>query len=773
MTDRPEGGRDPATTEELVAQYLSREASAVGDAAGGDAALEAFLAGVDPSLRDECRRQIEAATRARALIGELRATGPATAGDVPHIPGFRIDEPLGSGGMGTVYAAWDKALERRVAIKVLHRGGGAQDRILREARKVAALQHPGIVTVHSVTSEPPAIVMEHIDGDPIDRVARSLDARRKALVLRRVVRALAAAAESGVIHRDLKPQNILLTPDLEPKILDFGLALSDVEGREARRAFEGSPDFASPEQAAGEALTPASDVFSFGSVMFTVLVGRPPFGGETLAELLANIRRAEPPFPRTVASDVPEELQAVCLACMARDPADRPTAAEVGVDLGRFLEGEPVRARPALYGDILHRSIAEHQTDLGDWQTQGMISTGERDRLDLVYRRILADEDHWIVDARRLTLPQTVLYTSTWTTVVATLLLVWLARDELSSLTRWLAPIIGTLVLCVSGVIALARREVMAAGAFLAGAILAAVPAVLSLLSELGIAAVRPDDITQLLDVPFSNQQVAWALWAGLALSIVALAWVRLTGFAWTTAVLTAAGWIGLLLLYDWLDKDPDLKAVSCLPLVLLVVVALVAEARRRVRWALPFHLVALAVFVVCLDVIAVDGPTLERLGLAPAQPVHGQPLPYYVAQRAQSFSLALNGVVFVLAMLVMERSRSLDLRRGSQFMEILGPVHLLGALYMNARAHENNPYLATDASIYIGAVLVVLVLGPWRERRRFLITGLGGVALGCHLLIDLKLVDRAPFVLALGSAGLTVAVATYLWLYLRPRKRG
>lgn len=727
------------------------------------------------------RREVESLLRANDDSGEflaaptvrISAAGPRdaeAAAAPPKIAGFKMVRCLGRGGLGAVYEAFDEKLQRRVALKILHTvpDGDLRRRILDEARKTAALRDPAVVTVHSVLDEhePPAIVMELIEGFPIDQFTASLTFEQKARLLQEIARALAAAHRRGIIHRDLKPANVLVTPAMKPVVLDFGIAISTEEGDRTRSHFEGTPLYTSPEQASGRTLSGASDVFSFGSLMFKVLTGRTPFHGESAAEVLEAICTRPPPFLRDVALDVPADLQAICLACFATDPKARPSAEEVALDLGRFLAGEPARLRPALYGDILRRRISEYSNDLSNWEHQGMISADERDRLQVVHRRILADEDHWLIDARRLTLAQTVLYTSTWVVVIAAALLVWLVRAEMSPLLRWLLPLGGTGALLAVGWLAAWRKEALASAAFLAGAVLSVVPTALALLPEMKLFALPTEGVRQIFDASFTNQQLLAACLTGLVLSVFALARLRMTGFAWTTCLLGVATYFGVLLQWNWLQQTPEIQALWLLPLVVFSGVALQFERVGRVRWALPFHLVALLVLVAALDVMAGHGPTLAMLGL------DEKFSPWLDEERQQYLSFALNGALFLALMLVTENARSLDLRRGSRVLEGIAIMHLLGGLYQNAQHHRSDPRVLGDVSLYLAAVALLLVLGPWRSRWRLLVGALGGVALGSYLLMDLNLVPRKPFVLILGASGLLTALVAYRYLLAAPRRK-
>ena len=705
-------------------------------------------------------------TQGGTLLLSLPHQSFSAVNALPNITGFRIERTLGAGGLGTVYEAWDEKLQRKVALKVLHSASDPTTgkRMLDEARKIAALRHPSVVTVHAVLDEhqPPAIVMELVEGFPVDRFSTSLSMEQKARILQEIASALTAAHRSGIIHRDLKPANILLTPAMRPVVLDFGLAISTEEVGELTTRFVGTPLYASPEQVTGTALTEASDLFSFGSVMFKLLTGRAPFEGETSDEVFRSIQQATPPFLRDVAADIPADLQAICLACLAAEASERPSAEEVTLDLGRFLAGEPVRLRPALYGDILRRRISEYSNDLLNWEHQGIISMDERDRLEVVHRRILADEDHWLVDARRLTLAQAILYTSTWVVVLASGYAVWMVREDLSVFWRTALPLLSTGVLVAVGLLAERRRDVLASAAFLAGAVLSLVPATLTLLVDCDALTSTPPGVKSLFEKTLTNAQVLTACLTALALSIVALRRLRLTGFAWTSCLLAVLSYLSLLLQWNWLGKDAEIMALWTLPLASFVGVGLGFEKLGRVRWAFPFHLVAALTICVAFDVIAANGPTLTLLGLKEGKDT------WFDHARLEFLSYALNGVAFLGIMFITESARSLDLRRGSRVFEIAAILHLLGGLYQNAQSHRHDAHVWVDVGLYLSAVGLFLILGPLRSRWRMLMGALSGVALGSYLLLDLELVARKPFVIGLGITGLLVALSAYLYL-LKP----
>ncbi|HKB01730.1 MAG TPA: serine/threonine-protein kinase [Gemmataceae bacterium] len=265
-------------------------------------------------------------------------TPPAAAGpSSPRLPErfgrYRILRPLGRGGMGSVYLARDTELDRLVALKVPHLrpdDAEAQERFQREARAAATIEHPNVCRVYDVgkIDGTPFLTMAYIDGPTVADVLRDepVPPRRAAELTRDVARALAEAHRRGVVHRDLKPGNILIGPDGEPVVTDFGLARRAADDLRLTTpgAFVGTPLYSSPEQAAGdtERIGPASDIFSLGVVLYEMLAGRPPFTGSR-TDVLAGIMSKDPPPPSAVRSGLDPRLDAITRRALAKEPADR------------------------------------------------------------------------------------------------------------------------------------------------------------------------------------------------------------------------------------------------------------------------------------------------------------------------------------------------------------------------------------------------------------------------------------------------------------------
>jgi serine/threonine-protein kinase len=292
------------------------------------------------------------------------ATAPPATG-LPPVPGYEVEAVLGHGGMGIVYKARHLALKRTVALKMLAAGhpySAERARFRAEAEAVARLQHPNIVQVFEVgeTDGRPFLALEYVAGGSLaERLAgQPLLPREAARLVAAMAEAMHLAHSRNLVHRDLKPGNVLLageadTPlgQCQPKVTDFGLVrqLDADSGQTFDGMVMGTPSYMAPEQAEGRARSagPAADVYALGAILYECLTGRPPFQGATPLAILEQVRNREPQTPSSLNSQVPRDLETICLKCLRKEPERRYSSArELADDLGRFVRGEPVAARP-------------------------------------------------------------------------------------------------------------------------------------------------------------------------------------------------------------------------------------------------------------------------------------------------------------------------------------------------------------------------------------------------------------------------------------------
>jgi predicted Ser/Thr protein kinase len=279
----------------------------------------------------------------------------------PHVllDRYEVGRLLGAGGMAEVFEGRDRLLARRVAIKVLQaqfaRDPSFLIRFKREAQAAASLSHPNIVGVYDTGTEDGThfIVMEYVDGRTLKEVIRAegpLYPERAAEICADVCNALIAAHARGLIHRDIKPGNVMLTPEGKVKVMDFGIARATTsETITQTAAVVGTAQYISPEQAQGQTVDYRSDLYSLGCCLYEMLTGTVPFTGATPVAIAYRHVREDPTPPRQLNADVPAPLEAICMKAMAKLPDNRyQTAAEFHDDLERFLHRQPVLATPLL-----------------------------------------------------------------------------------------------------------------------------------------------------------------------------------------------------------------------------------------------------------------------------------------------------------------------------------------------------------------------------------------------------------------------------------------
>jgi hypothetical protein len=318
--------------------------------AADDALPDSETAGGPPKRRTGT---ISSGLHASLASGEL---GPAWR------PGFRVGdyrilEPLGQGGMGVVFLGEHVVTGARYAVKTIPdtADAGQIDRLKREGEALASVPpHPNVVRIHSLGHAYGRLylIMDVVTGGTLE--ARCKNGPLPVVEAARVVRGLAlgigAMHEKGILHRDVKPSNVLFDDEGTPKIVDFGLALLGGANRLTRTGeMLGTPSYMAPEQVLTDRdrMGPWTDVYGLGGVLYHALVGEPPFKGRGIAEVLTQVVQDAPRAPRAIRPEVPPELDALCLRALAKDPADRPTSAQLAGALLPFLEeARPLKARP-------------------------------------------------------------------------------------------------------------------------------------------------------------------------------------------------------------------------------------------------------------------------------------------------------------------------------------------------------------------------------------------------------------------------------------------
>ncbi|MDE0736688.1 MAG: protein kinase, partial [Pirellulaceae bacterium] len=275
---------------------------------------------------------------------------------------YELLDEIGRGGMGVVYRARQKSLDREVAVKMILAGSLADEESIKrfyvEAQAVGQLRHPNIVQVYEVGQHKGYhfFSMDYIEGQSLAEVMRSrpLSAKECVAYVKTIAEAVHNAHQAGIIHRDLKPANILTDATAQPLITDFGLAKRIKDGSAMTRTGKimGTPSYMPPEQIGRgkEPISPASDIYALGAILYELLTGRPPFQGESSMDTMWQVLKQEPVAPRVLAPRLHIDLETIALKCLEKTPSQRYESAQALADeLGRYLKGQPITARPVTW----------------------------------------------------------------------------------------------------------------------------------------------------------------------------------------------------------------------------------------------------------------------------------------------------------------------------------------------------------------------------------------------------------------------------------------
>jgi serine/threonine-protein kinase len=713
-----------------------------------------------------------------------RAAQPVSpAVEIAALSGLRILSEIGSGGMGRVLLAEDDRLGRKVAIKVLQpRFAGnpeLRERFMREARAMAAINHPNIIRIYALgpEAEAPHFVMEYVEGAPLTEAARALTLEQKAELMHKVLLAVAFLHEHQIVHRDLKPGNILVGHDLDPMLLDFGLAL-ETRTPETRLTqagqIVGTPDYLSPEQVQTGAMVDArSDIFSLGIIFYELLTGELPFQGKGISEQMKAICDEDPLLPRRVNAGVPVELQNICLKALEKHAAQRyASAREMAADLERFLAGEPVLAMPASYQRMTAAKIEQHLRELDGWKTDGIVNESEHEAIRKGYRRLVEREDAWIMEMRRLSLQQVSLYLGGWLVVVGAALLVLMRYPSLHGLA---AVLLATSASAVTGSIGLRlwrSEQRRLAIAFLLAFCLLLPVTLLVIMDQYGLfaAATRGrEDLELFSRLPdfhrTSNAQLWWAILLSLPVYYGLRRFTGSTVFSLVLAVFAALWcpvWLLRMGLLDWLENDPGRPYLHLIPwAVAFLIAGLMVERLRHAedsRYLYPVFV--LFAYVALSGLAAFHEPYADWLkSVAPW--TRGQ----------QEYLFLINAVLYLALQKLFEIPSSAQLRTVAKAFRFVLPGHVLISLLLlgtaaTERWHDSpnadgGRFEARFFEILLPLAAAAFVFGSIpKQMKNFFASGLLFLAIGVVRLQQDLFRERALWPTCLLVAGLALMLA-------------
>jgi len=484
---------------------------------------------------------------------------------------YLIEDLAGAGGMSRVFSARQAGTGRRVAVKLLRvRDPSPQldptlrlhRRLVNEARSMSRLDHRHLCSVLevSVQGETPFLVMEWADGVDLRTAWKRLDRRQRLSLFLKIVDAVAAAHADGVVHGDIKPDNILVGRRGEPKIVDFGLARSERDGPMGLAGAGGTPGYAPPESFdGGSTVDPSADVFGLGVLLFELLTDKTPWPIDMAPALLVEqMKRSDPPLPEQFVPDTPPDLQRICLAALERRPADRyPTAEQMAVDLRRSLRRETVAARPTILVRRFDAQVRRTIDATREWLRLGLVTPESAGAMLTRLNGMARADTPWVSDARRVSWSQAALQSGGALVVVGVAVGLGLSGAVASGM----GVLVGAWLLAgvlLAGGVWLTRGAQARVGAGLLWAAALAVPAAAWLTVDRGLSLagdpVLPERVRDALAAflgtaglagPTDRQGVVVAC-SGVVAALIGRAAARTSAFTLAAFVYSLTGWLAL-----------------------------------------------------------------------------------------------------------------------------------------------------------------------------------------------------------------------------------
>jgi len=653
--------------------------------------LDQFV-GDYPDLEPDLKNQLQTLLEIAGLLSGADESGKEM--ELPsELSGYQVLCMIGFGGMGRVLLAIDPLLDRKLAIKLLSpdywNNPVVRARFMKEARSLASINHPHIVGIHNLgkENEPPHFVMEHVEGVPLVEAAAGLPLRQKMGLFLKIVKAVGFLHESRIVHRDLKPGNILIQANHEPKIVDFGLALRfDDRHRDLTLEGEllGTPSYLSPEQASVDReIGIQSDVFSLGTILYQLLTGELPFNGRSLREQIDAIQTQDPIPPSRLNRAVSRDLQNICMQALEKDPEDRyPSAGEFARDIERYLAGESVIASPKSYSRLMSGKIASHRKELEQWTHDRILSEYEHDSFKKLYDRLIDREDAWIMEMRRFSYAQVILYLGAWILVIGAFLFTLYEYEKIPRLAPILVDAAAALGAGFLGMHLWSHSDRKKAVPILLAFCLL-LPSILILLmqyAELFTEYTKGDKGLELFN-PFeslrliTNAQLWWSILLSIPVYFLIRRATNSSVFSLVLSTSTTALCLVTLLrlgVIDWFEKDPGKPYLYLIPFAgAFLLAGLLLELKKYSGDSQYFYPVGVVFTLIALSGVAgLHEPYAEWLE---------RNLPF--TRGSEGYLFAFNGFLYYVLQRICELTSSAQMRRVAKAFRFFIPGHILGAI--------------------------------------------------------------------------------------------
>ena len=742
-------------------------------------------AAIDDHIGDchTCRERIHDALENESLLSEIHTHQfpliPDTLDELPEIRAsmttaqaqeilgrqYTIVKKIGQGSSGEVFQAIDPTLERPVAIKYFHEATHLQDwdkDQWQEGKFMSQMNHPHIAHIYHIgeSNSKRYVVMEYIEGVPLTEAWEKQPLSKRLTLFLQVLEAIGAAHRKGIVHRDVKPSNVLVSASGEVKVLDFGIAMAvNCGDRTERNVYRGTPAYSAPEQiTCPDKISPATDVFAMGVLLYQLLTNNNlPFPQTDSQELFEAICNQNPELPSAIQQTIPLPLQNICLKALEKDINSRYRDANaLRSDVSRYLRGEKVWSRPSFVSDQVQQEIFYHRQRLEVWRHNTLITEKEYDKLENIYERVVAPADLSIIEARKLSFSQVCLYLGGWIMILGCAVLLTSEWAHISRFSRPIPAILSVVLMIICGRYLWTKKETRLSVGFLATGCLLLPVAALIMFGHYHLFSpdnypLGSESIAELFEgfssVPgennssafyFGNLQLLIAAGLWLSASLFFLRIIRSSIFV-IFCILSSLGFLSTLyviagMMEEWIDYEHIIALRYLYPGVVFFAAGMLLDRKKLTPYAWPLCGTGLLLIIGCLSFVAQSEATLFYCAWSNPESIPGwynngiNFLCQADTEQTKTFGFIINGLVYMALAWVCRRQGTRLQRMLGQIFNWLGPLHLLVCLRvldeLGSGVHQDvYRFMLPVASL-------AFVFGSVsRQMKSFVFSGLSGLA--------------------------------------------